>query len=226
LDLAVETHLKKTVFIGVDISQSRGCAWTALDKTYRVVGKGWVNPATDDEVCSKFLDAFRQLSDVYDIAGVGIDSPQKPLEKLREKTWRRGRWETLPKGRIGRHAEIVVRALKLANPQWTPERENAPPWMRLGFALFECIGDEYPVHEIFPSASYTQLSDQSWPVVSCDFSGFQNGPKDVLDAIIGAVTIGEFSAGRGSEVGDRDGLGTIVLPRATPTCPPELLEGW
>ena len=36
----------------------------------------------------------------------------------------------------------------------------------------------------------------------------------MLDAVVAAVTVHEFEAGRGAEVGGGDGLGTIVLPRA------------
>ena len=54
----------------------------------------------------------------------------------------------------------------------------------------------------------------------------------MLDACIAAVTIREFLNGRGCEVGNADGLGSIVLPRDIRqripqfmlTIPPELLE--
>ena len=38
----------------------------------------------------------------------------------------------------------------------------------------------------------------------------------MLDARVAAVTVQEFIAGRGSEAGGGDGLGTIILPRPLP----------
>ena len=52
--------------------------------------------------------------------------------------------------------------------------------------------------------------------VTVDFAAFADGPKDVVDACVAAVTVREFEAGRGFAVGGGDGLGAIVLPR-----PPE-----
>ena len=45
------------------------------------------------------------------------------------------------------------------------------------------------------------------------FFGFARGPKDMLDAAIGALVVREFVAGRGCEVGGGDRLGSIILPR-------------
>ena len=66
---------------------------------------------------------------------------------------------------------------------------------------------------MFPTASYTQLVDSEAPRLNLDFRAFRKGPKDVVDAYVGAVTAGEFLAGRGCEVGGGDGGGTIVLPK-------------
>jgi hypothetical protein len=38
----------------------------------------------------------------------------------------------------------------------------------------------------------------------------------MLDAWVAAATVKEFVEGRGTEVGDGDGLGTIILPRPLP----------
>jgi hypothetical protein len=48
--------------------------------------------------------------------------------------------------------------------------------------------------------------------VAVDLGCFAHDPKDVLDAVMAAVTVGEFRAGRGAEVGGGDGLNTIILP--------------
>ena len=49
--------------------------------------------------------------------------------------------------------------------------------------------------------------------VNLSFAAFADGPKDMLDACIAAVTTREFVLKRGTSVGGGDGLGSIVLPR-------------
>ncbi len=80
------------------------------------------------------------------------------------------------------------------------------------------------VYEVFPSASYNIL--QTVPEISCSlsFENFRPGPKDMLDAVIAAVTVFEFIKGRGCEVGGGDGLGTIILPRPIPNSKLEVLH--
>jgi hypothetical protein len=68
------------------------------------------------------------------------------------------------------------------------------------------------------------LHEAALPRMTVDLRGFAAGPKDMLDAYVGAVTVGEFIAGRGSEVGGGDGLGTIVLPKTLPSANPALLQ--
>ncbi len=89
----------------------------------------------------------------------------------------------------------------------------APEWMRHGFAIFEALDGRAQTLEVFPSASYRMLSDTQELRVDMPLSGFLPGPKDMLDAVVAALTGMEFLAGRGQEVGGGDGLGTIVLPR-------------
>jgi hypothetical protein len=115
----------------------------------------------------------------------------------------------------GRHAELVVKSLGLANPQWTPQAGRVPPWMAFGFSLFATLDDLVGVttHEVFPSLSYRMFEAQGAPRVTLPLGGFVPGPKDMLDAVVAAVSVREFIAGRGVEVGGGDGLGTIVLPR-------------
>jgi len=45
---------------------------------------------------------------------------------------------------------------------------------------------------------------------------WRDGPKDLRDAVVAAVTGAEFLAGNGQEVGGGDGLGPIVFPRKLP----------
>jgi hypothetical protein len=49
-----------------------------------------------------------------------------------------------------------------------------------------------------------------------DFSSCLPGPKDMLDAFAASVTVREFVHGNGTEVGNGDGLGSIVFPLPLP----------
>ena len=85
--------------------------------------------------------------------------------------------------------------------------------MDAGFKLFETLESLATVHEVFPTASYTLLQDNTDVRIDADFSACSPGPKDMLDAWVAAATVREFVEGRGTEVGGGDGLGTIILPR-------------
>lgn len=205
-------------FIGIDVQVRRGCAYRALDGNGETIGSGWVD--TDS-----FTDTADELADIVRRHGkrrlrsvaVGIDAPRVPLPAPRDwywnsgnSTWRRRR--PSEKG-YGRHCEVVVRALKVANPQWTRPRAESPDWMRLGYAVFAAMPREAITYEVFPSASYRLLDDNRDVRATIDFAEFSRGPKDMLDACVAAVTVREFVSGHGCEVGGGDGLGSIVLPR-------------
>jgi len=96
--------------------------------------------------------------------------------------------------------------------------------MRFGFDLFGALNEAHQVHEVFPTASYSQLAECLDTVVCLPFSGFSGGPKDMLDAYVAAVTIREYSRVRGCSVGGGDKLGSIVLPRQVLTAPAALFE--
>lgn len=85
--------------------------------------------------------------------------------------------------------------------------------MQHGFAIFEALVGRAQTMEVFPTASYRMLGDTKDLRVDMPLSGFLPGPKDMLDAVVAALTGREFLAGRGQEIGGGDGLGTIVLPR-------------
>jgi predicted nuclease with RNAse H fold len=85
--------------------------------------------------------------------------------------------------------------------------------MKLGFELFSALSAHTEVYEVFPTASYRQLAGDQGACLSISLANFDHGPKDMLDAYVSAFTVHEFVNGRGAEVGDGDGLGTIVLPR-------------
>lgn len=84
--------------------------------------------------------------------------------------------------------------------------------MQLGFKLFDSLKHFAPL-EVFPTASYRMLQGDEALRVSIHFADFAPGPKDMLDACIGAATVLEYDAGRGEAVGGGDGLANIVLPR-------------
>jgi predicted nuclease with RNAse H fold len=96
--------------------------------------------------------------------------------------------------------------------------------MKRGFDLFRVVPKDTAVYEVFPRASYALLKQQNGvqtfePVpgeslrLTLPVRDFVQDPKDALDACIAALTVREYLAGRGCEVGGGDGLGTIILPR-------------
>ena len=69
-----------------------------------------------------------------------------------------------------------------------------------GIALSEILGPDYETREVFPSASYKMLDAADAPCVTIDLRSFSRGPKDMLDAYVAALTVGEFKPGSGCEV--------------------------
>ena len=55
---------------------------------------------------------------------------------------------------LGRHCEVVLKALNIANPQWTPLIGDSPRWMVLGYILNRVLDGIGDVYEVFPSASF------------------------------------------------------------------------
>jgi predicted nuclease with RNAse H fold len=200
------------VFVGIDIQEKRGCCFAALQNDGIVVASGWFH-----DPAKEVVGLVNSLRDTY-IVSVGIDAPRQPLPSPRRWYWNRraSTWteRTVQRG-YGRHCEIVVSAHGLANPQWTPIEEEAPSWMVIGFRMFAALESIIPssVHEVFPTASYSLLHDDTDVRITIDFSSCMHGPKDMLDAFVAAATVREFVDKRGCVVGGEDDLGTIVLPR-------------
>ena len=196
-------------FIGIDVSAKRGCAIAALDCAGHLLGacSAIGKPAAVTEAIEDLRDG--------DELTIGIDAPRRLLMRPRDWYWRGGTWRKRENQKgWGRHCEVVIKALDLANPQWTPITDEASEWMRLGVQLFAALDHCGTVHEVFPSATYKQLNCPDKPKVCLSFRRFHAaGPKDMLDAVAGALTVAEYAAGRGVEVGGGDGLGSIVLPR-------------
>lgn len=223
-----------TLFVGIDIQLSRGCPVVVMDSEGRYVTSTWLEAQAGEHCGPSIADRLRGL--VLGLGAhhraamvVGIDAPRQPLPAPRPFYWEgsaRGGWRRRrPADRgLGRHCELVVSALGLARPQWTPLASAVPPWMALGFACFDAFtagqadqstGPDGPpavaVHEVFPSASY-RLFAQRPPQVQVSFGGFAAGPRDMLDAYCAAATVREVSGGRGWLAGGGDGLGHIALP--------------
>lgn len=233
-----------TVFVGVDVQARRGCACVALDHDGAWLAGRWTAPlarATDKRmrraraaIAQDVVDFCRYFTRTGTVA-VGIDAPRAPLPSPRRWYWDGPRRVWRPRARaekgLGRHADVVVAAAEGVRIQWTPlARGRRPGWMELGFAIFrglEALGRSGVVHEVFPSASYAQFARAPASVGRLNLRDFRRGPKDMLDAVVAALTVLEFAAGRGCEVGGCDGQGTIVLARPLPPGAPEvLLRGW
>ncbi|MEM1297004.1 MAG: hypothetical protein AAGH89_16685 [Verrucomicrobiota bacterium] len=167
------------------------------------------------ELPSQLVDLIRKA----EFSAIGIDAPRCSVPSPRPWFWDGSKqcWRRRSKERgAGRHCEVVIKAHGLGNPQWSPlESDEIPPWMNLGFELFQAFSvlDRVRVDEVFPTASYACLSGKQSPQLRIDLSSFKPGPKDLLDSSVAALTVREFVQGRGQEVGGGDGLGSIVLPR-------------
>jgi len=211
------------VYLGIDVQVRRPCAWAALDGAGRLLDSGWLR--TPDEARA----VLERLGCGPGRCQVGIDAPRRPRPAPRAWHWHGASraWRPRAAGQSGRgrHCEVVVKALGLGNPQWTPVAAEAPEWMTLGFRLFTALAARAEVHEVFPSAAYRMLRGRRDVAVTLDFSAFAAGPKDLLDACVAAATVREYAAGRGCAVGGGDGLGAIVLPGPLPAgAPPALLD--
>lgn len=198
--------------IGIDVQAARDCPYAVIDASSRIIDQGWLPTA-------RLGESVRALARHHPGATFAIDAPRVPLPGPRAWYWGKSGWRPRTPGDRGRgrHCEVVIAAHRLANPQWTPLAADAPPWIRHGFSLFQALDGIASCLEVFPSASYRMLNEAGDVRVEMPLSGFLQGPKDMLDAVVAAVTGREFLAGRGQEVGGGDGLGTIVLPRRITT---------
>jgi len=217
-------------YMGIDVQIKKGCSYFIVDKNKDLVHSGWA-------IGNKPIETANQLRSValetsggnFSNFAIGIDSPRVPLKNPREFYWngKKKKWrkrKPREKG-YGRHCEVVIKSLGIANPQWTGLVENCPEWMQLGFEIYKAMKTFDSVFEVFPSASYNMLKNHQDLKVEISFANFYQGPKDMIDACVSAMTVYEFVHGRGAEVGGGDGLGTIILPRPFPGDPsPELLK--
>ena len=142
------------LFIGIDIQIRRNCCYAVIDDTGTLIDSGWFSNAEADAV-----DLVKRLSGSCLVA-VGIDAPRMPMISRRKWYWNKNKrqWDKRSTQRgYGRHWEVIISAHRIANPQWTPLKDEAPEWMQLGFSLYEALDGLATVHEVFPTASYTLL---------------------------------------------------------------------
>jgi hypothetical protein len=216
------------IFLGIDVQLRRRCPFYAIAPDGALIDSGWLPAAELAPSALRTLALRLADGDLRRIA-IGIDAPRLPLPSPRRWSWNGARSEWTPAANAktptrgaGRHCEVVVKALGLANPQWTPVAgPETPDWMQLGFDLFAAVADAPFLYEVFPSAAYTQLSAANPPghpaayptAITVNFAHFAPGPKDMLDAALGALVVRDFSHGLGDALGGGDGLGTIIVPR-------------
>ncbi len=207
--LATNTIMNE-YFVGIDIQIKRNCSYAISDQNGYLKESGWFN---DNHSILKTLKRLSINAKLY----VGIDAPRMALVSPRQWYWVGNKKKWRPKTKKdkghGRHCEIVVSAHKLAKPQWTPFFDDAPAWMKKGFELYKQLGTFFPTFEVFPTASYSLLQGKKNIKLQIDFSACSPGPKDMIDAFVASVTVREFIRGKGTEVGNGDNLGSIVLPR-------------
>lgn len=208
------------VFMGIDVQAARDCPYVVLDKSLTPRLSGWLSTPADAIRAMKAASMFGRVA-------IGIDGPRMPLPGPRQHFWGKKGWYPRRTSQIGngRHCEIILKAAGVANPQWTRVAGSCDPWMERGFRLFESFSPFVEVYEVFPSASYAQLADESALAFTVSLGGFQVGPKDMLDAYVAAYTVHEFLAGKGVAVGGGDGLGVIILPRPLEV-PDERVTRW
>lgn len=200
-------------YVGIDVQTRRGCSYVVLDPDGAVQASGWLTLEGDPVAeAVEFVTGWTAGTEVE----VGIDAPRQPVPELRR--WQRDGdgWRRLPPedGKRGRHCELVLSTLGIANPQWTPLERDAPDWMRLGFELYRRLSDTRArLHEVFPTASYAMLARTDEALdVTLPYAKLRPGVKDLIDALVAADTVRRFGQGQGTEVGGGDDLGTIVLP--------------
>ena len=131
-------------FLGVDVQVRRPCTFYVLDQDLGYVASGLLQGEKWDDICNNLrsLVVSLQAQGMGSVA-VGIDAPRRGLPAPRQWYWRKSTWvpRSSKERGYGRHCEVVIKALGLGNPQWTRLAVDSPPWMALGYCLFESLTD-------------------------------------------------------------------------------------
>jgi hypothetical protein len=219
MDDANKDLTQVSFFLGLDVQIQRPCTYYALDRDLAYVDSGLLEGETIDSISQGLRFLLQNLSGwgFGDIA-IGIDAPRVGLPAPRQWYWREGAWvrKTGRERGYGRHCEVCVKALGLGSPQWTRLATDSPPWMQLGYQLFEVLEGIALTYEVFPSAAYLMLDAGGHPTIPLVLKDFAGRRKDMLDACAAAYTVWALHRGRGTEVGGGDGLGAIALPEKLP----------
>lgn len=153
---------RRELFLGVDVSERRGHRLAWIDGELRVVALEQARGAAE------VVEALRRLQpDV-----VAVDASQRPALHLMDSPRYRAR--LVPPPRPGaylgfRVCEWEVRRRGLAIYPTPRSEEEAPGWMRAGFALFRLLGAERRLPgsladagasllEAYPALSFTALA--------------------------------------------------------------------
>jgi len=204
-------------YMGIDVQIKRNCPYFIVDENADIIDSGWIDGSSHIKKAINLYKIAQALTVDHKEIAIGIDAPRMPLKDKRPFYWdgKKGLWRNRKKKEKGhgRHCEVIIKSLGIANPQWTRLEPECEDWMRLGFDIYKQLKGFDNVFEVFPSASYNMLKDDRDVKVTINFAKFSQGPKDMIDACIAAMTVYEFIHGRGTEVGNGDGLGSIILPR-------------
>lgn len=185
---------------------------------------GFVPPAefitTAENLCDR-ISAIRR--DAEEQVLVSIDAPRCYLTSPRK--WRLhergGRWVSNPNEKgYGRHSDVLIRFLELANPIWTPVASDPQPWITFGQEVFAmCAAAGFTAIECFPSASYRCLGQMSGHTLAIPGEMFRTVQRDyykfiphIFDACVAAYTAELYRSGSATELGGGDGYGAIVVP--------------
>jgi len=197
------------LFIGVDVQGDE------LIVAFRRDG-AFLPPARVVATAVEVRDyALQHRQDAHEQVVVAIDAPRYYLTGIR--FWclnDAGVWVGTDLN-SGRHCEILVRRLGLANPQWTPNVNQPIPWITLGQQVFTtCDAEGFTTIECFPTASYTRFGQMN--NIDLNIPGgmfaYNRLAHDILDACVAALTAELFMVGNATELGGGDGYGTIVVP--------------
>lgn len=123
------------LFVGIDVQAKRGLPYCILDHHGAMVSSGRVQGNGGTDHARTMCDELRTAA-CADRMAIGTDAPRMPRPDARQWYWdgTRKRWRSRrpsDKG-LGRRREVVVKALGLANPQWTPLIGESPARMRIG----------------------------------------------------------------------------------------------
>ena len=131
--------------MGIDVQIKRGCSYFILDETAEILSSGWAKENTHQKTAYQLRTvALESSGGKLDNIVIGIDSPRMPLKNQREFYWnnKRKKWRkrmSNEKGH-GRHCEVVIKSLGIANPQWTRLKDDCMEWMQLGFKIYDGPG--------------------------------------------------------------------------------------